>query len=511
MELKIVKQDVSVNEKVFEAAAEQSIDLEITLPDYYPKINKILKCKAVPRIVSSNINGQMLSNECTVNISLFYCGEHGEIFSYEYVMPFCKNFECNGDISDGIPHCTVVEEYLNCRLSSDNKIELHGAVGFCAEIFKKKKLSVISDVDGGCVMQKRAFAPATTVVGTSEKYINIEEELELSSGQPSVNNIIRYCVKAVNRECSIINGKIAVKGEMRVFVLYCGENSETPQKFQTIVPYSKIMEIDGVTDECICACEARVCSLEIKPRTAITGQTRSLSFNAKLLLSAKASCNNDIPVICDAFSTKYESEVKIKEMVFEKIHKTFNENFLCRKRLELGNDNIGNVIDIWCNPKIENCKTENNELHISGQAQICILAYDSENNPTYIERMADFEYKSNFENAIGQTKCVADVSENKISFTIIGNNCIEVTAELTVNAAVYVLNKTALVESVSVDDKMLKSDDDGTALIIYYGKTGDSLWDIARKYNSSPDEIAEINSIDAPELTCEKTLLIPVK
>ena len=37
------------------------------------------------------------------------------------------------------------------------------------------------------------------------------------------------------------------------------------------------------------------------------------------------------------------------------------------------------------------------------------------------------------------------------------------------------------------------------------------VWDIARKYNSSPDEISEINSIEGNSICETKPLLIPIK
>lgn len=511
MELKILRQDVSVNSEIFKETAEQSIDIEMTLPEYFPKISKILKCKATPHVGSASINGQILAVEGTANILLLYSTAEDSIFSYEYALPFRKNFECGGSTAGALAVCTAVEEYLNCRVLAENKVELHGAVGLCAKLVAKKTTPVITDIDGGNVLLNRGSAPATTPVGMAEKYMQIDEELELSGGQPSINSILRYCVKAVNTECKIISGKAVIKGEIRVFLLYCGEHTASPQTLRTAIPYSQIIEVDGLTEECQCAVKAQLCAVELKPRTSVSGEARSISMQGKVHFTLKASCNNDIPVILDAFSTKYETKVVTEEIVIEKIGKSINDNFVCRKKLDLSSGNIGTVIDIWGEPRVISCKTENGEIKVSGEIQVCILAYDTDNTPAYFERVMEFEHALPLDKNCTEPKCEISAEESKLSFTILNSTCIEVTAELTLSGVVYEQNRVNVVQNIEIDDVSPKNASGDTALIIYYAGAGESVWNIARRYNSSPAEICEINTIEGGIIDAPKTLLIPVK
>ena len=122
MELNILKQDLSINNKIFTQTAEQSIDLDFSLPEYYPRINKVLKCIAKPRISASTINGQILSVEGNISIVLLYITDTTEICSFEYMMPFSRSFEFEGDAKDCLPDCSVREEYVNCRLLDEKSV-----------------------------------------------------------------------------------------------------------------------------------------------------------------------------------------------------------------------------------------------------------------------------------------------------------------------------------------------------------------------------------------------------
>lgn len=487
------------------------MDLDFSVPEYYPKINKVLKCIARPRIASNNINGQNLSIEGNVNILLMYITDGGEICSYEYILPFSRTFEFEGDSKNCVPDCTVREEYINCRLVDERSVELHGTIGICAGIIKRECTEIICDVDGGDVVLNRGVAPSTCLVGITEKYLNVEEELELGNGQPSIKNILRYDSQAIIGDCKIMGSKVVARGEMRVFVLYCGEQTSTPQTLRSTIPFSQIIDVPDINDMCECDCRVEVAALEIKLRTSITGECRTLTLSSKLRFCATASCDSDIPIVYDAFSTKYETNVECNQVIFEKIFKNITKSFICKHNIEVSSGGIGTVIDLWCEPSMPNCRIENGELIASGSMAVYILAYDAENSPAYYERNMDYEFSHALNGANNTMNCRADITVNSVSYTIFNNNTVEVSAELSINAGVYSVNKVTALQHIDVCEDLLKPKNRDSAMIIYYADAGEKLWDIARKYNSSPQEIAEINTLEDNLLQSEKVLLIPVK
>ncbi len=511
MDLKVLRQDVCQNKTVFNRSAEQSIDIEFVLPDYYPPVNKVLKCKTMPRITACAINGQTLTSEGTLNILLMYVSSENEVCSYEHILNFSKSFELDNDYSDCIPRCHAQEEYMNCRLVNERKVELHGALGITAKVRKKHTEKVICDIDGGNVVVNRGIAPATSLIGMAEKYLNIEEDLELGNGQPSIRYLLRYDAKAFNVDCKIISGKIVAKGEMSVMVLYCAQDNSTPQTLRSSIPFSQIIDIDSLNEECECECYVDIAGLEIKPRTSVTGETRNLSVCAKLRFTANATCNNDVPVIYDAFSTKYKSDITLNDMTFEKILKTVNDKFISKSNIDLNVRGINSVIDLWCEPSVNSCSLRDEEIKANGEMRVCMIITDKDDNPLYLERSFEFEYCHPFKNGDDSIFCKAKVAVSKTSFTILNNNCLEVTAEVAVSITVVNKIKVSLVTDAKIDEEQKKENYRDCAMIIYYASEGERVWDIARKYNSSPDEISEINSIEGESISDTKPLLIPLK
>ncbi len=510
MELNILNHEAAYNDKIFSGSSEYSIDNDFTLPDYYPEISKILKCRIIPRVAMTSISGQTLTVDGNVTVNLIYCSNENEIFGYEQILNFTKTFDIGLDSTDAECECNVKSEYVNCRCLSERKIDVHGAVGIYVSVFRKNTTGIVTDIDNSDVIIRRGLLPATSPVGVGEKSLLIEEELELGQGQPSIRCILKYDAKAVNKECKIISGKAVQKGELNIFVLYCAEHTSVPQIYRNCIPYSQIIDIEGLHENCVCTAKTKVACLEIKPRTSASGETRSFMLTSRLNFHANASCEDDLPVVLDAYSTKYNAEVKTQEIMLQKIQKTINDSFICKKTL----DNIGDissVIDIWCDTSVGETSINNCVLKVCGTMQICILALNSAGVPQYIERPVDFEYTHTLEDVSKNIFATAEVITNNVSFTLQGSNCIEVSCELCVSVDIFSKKKVNLVTDVCIDENNLKVRNNDSALIIYYADEGEELWDIARKYNSNPQEISEINSLQDDILLSKKTLLIPIK
>ena len=178
MEQKNIKVPVFTNETVFTDSAEQAIDVDFTLPDYCPDIQKILKCRAISRISSKAMNGRNITVDGTVTITVIYSDENCCLNSYEYQFPFSKSFESDIDTDGACLSARTKCEYINCRAVTGRKIDIHGAAGIYIKLTKRRCEEVISDVDDKNVALLRGTAPATVPMGSADKYLIIEEEIE---------------------------------------------------------------------------------------------------------------------------------------------------------------------------------------------------------------------------------------------------------------------------------------------------------------------------------------------
>ena len=113
---------------VLDTVAEQLADVDLTLPDYCPDIEKILKCTLVPQIQTKSLSGGQLQIEGSCSVGVLYVeSEHKTIRCCEQSVNFSQSFSVR-DTSDNFAVITKTKpEYINCRALSPRRLVIHGA------------------------------------------------------------------------------------------------------------------------------------------------------------------------------------------------------------------------------------------------------------------------------------------------------------------------------------------------------------------------------------------------
>ena len=509
MEEKCLKTSVYLNDNVFTDSVEQAIDVDFTLPDYCSDISKIFKCRAVPRITSKGIEGKNIIIEGTACITILYANKDGKLCSYDYVYPFVKNIEMPNECGGANLCCKYKCEYINCRAVTGRKVDIHGAIGIYIKVIKRKCTDIVSDYDDGNIELRKGMAPATIPMGYAEKYLLIEEEIRIGQGQPTINNILRYDANPCIKETKVINGKSVVKGEFAISIIYCSEDSFKPQAVKAVIPFSQIVDVEGITEICRCDTKAEIAFLEIKPRISGSGEAKSFSLTAKILLTCEAYCVNDIAVVLDAYSRKYQAEINRNKVNFEKITSNISEVYHTKKNIEI-EDSITSVVDMWCWVQSVNTKFENGNMIICGTLMSGMILCNEDDNSVYFEKAIDFEYKTPVKCELGTPHSEPQLEVISCSYTITSPNNIEIHIELGINAAIYEKQEMTLISDINLDDNILLKRTDNSAMKVYFPSDDECVWDIARKYNASYDEIMKINNLENEKLISGKMIIIPV-
>lgn len=510
MENKTLRAKVYTNELVFSDTAEQPIDVDFTLPDYCLDISKILKCRAISRVSSKAVNGRVINIDGSVAITVIYCSEEGRLSSFEYQYPYAKTFEMSEEYDNVCLYCRTKCEYVNCRAVTNRKIDVHGAVSLHVKALSRRARDVISDIDDSNVELRRGCVPATSPMGNGEKYLLVEEEINLGETQSPITCILRYDADTCVKESKLLAGKAVVKGEMFVSVLCCLQDGNTCVVRKT-VPFSQILEIEGVNEDCECEATVKTVFLEIKPKTDSSGENTCLSLNAKLLVSAESYCNNNVDIVLDAYSRKYSAQVDKSDVCFKKICQKIADTFNCKKTMEFDENSISSVNDMWCDCRTDAVNCNEGNLCISGQVTAYIIACNADGIPSFYEKNIEFQYKHPLDTKCGDIKCEPEVSVVSCGYTILSTSNVELRVELSIGATVYECNNISLITDVTLDTEKVLQKNGAGAMTIYFASAGENLWDIAHRYLASMEEIKAINDISDEILLNDKMILVPMQ
>ncbi|HBG55425.1 MAG TPA: hypothetical protein DDW99_04100, partial [Ruminococcaceae bacterium] len=183
MDYMLEREKVAVDEVVFDGSQEQPVDMDISLPDYCPDIQRILKCQIYPRVTARSIMGDRLMLDGNFTVKVFYldpdaacvrCCESGDSYSAEIAL---KQPADNARVL-----ASPRVEYINCRATSPRKLDIHGAFSLCARVIRQGQSELVSNIAGDDVEQLKSTAAVNQPVGFAQQQFSVDEVLELGQG-----------------------------------------------------------------------------------------------------------------------------------------------------------------------------------------------------------------------------------------------------------------------------------------------------------------------------------------
>ncbi len=511
MDYSMDKQTISVKEIIFDGCQEQSVDLDFALPDYCPDIQRILKCQVYPKIQSKNISGDRLDVDGTVVVKLLYVDAvKMAIRCCDHTVPFSTSFNLKREAENAVAFTDIRVDYMNCRAISQRRLDIHGAFSVCAKVIEKGTQDIVFDIPSDDIEERKVKSVASRLNAIGQQQFSINEVLEIGSGKPLAESIIRTDIKAILNDYKPIDNKVIIKGEIMLKILYI-TNIDTGEMetMEYSIPMSQIVDVDFITEDDVCNINLEVLNYDVNIKSDSSGENNLFDLDMKLSVIVVSFKDEEIDLITDIYSTEYEIEPSYKNTSISKILDFVNDVCTEKTNIDLEEQGISKIIDVWNEIISVSTRNDSGDMIFTGKLNICILAYDNEQNPFYIEKMLDFEHHYNLQTSKENLVSDINASLDSLNYRINGSGSIEIKAQIKLSGMVCVLNTYNLVVDVQADENKKRKKDNLGALTIYYADEGENLWTIARNYCTSVDSIKEENDLSDEVIQNRCMLLIP--
>ena len=139
------------------------------------------------------------------------------------------------------------------------------------------------------------------------------------------------------------------------------------------------------------------------------------------------------------------------------------------------------------------------------------VSANSETSYIDVGNMKCIPYQSNIKTYYHNFKYDLDIESKDISYSLNYDN-LDIKIEFLLTGCVYKNHVKNILKNIEIDEDSkpkTKSEDD--SLIVYYASPGESVWDLAKKYNTSISAILEENeNLENNIITEKRILLIPI-
>lgn len=505
MEYNLQKMHVPAAGKLLDTVAEEPVDVDLTLPDYCPDIERILKCTMDPQIFKANISGDSLNVDGNTVIRVMYLDAgKGCLRCHEHTVPFSRSFSLKDSPERCMIDVSAKPEYINCRAQSPRKLSLHGAFSLYACIMVQKPMEYCA-YDGDDLQIKPAAVTVNTLSGMCSDLFSLTEEVPMN-GKPSVNTVLSQRLTTRLTELKAIRGKIMISAEGRLELLYTSGEDAGAECMTYAFPISRIADCEGVEDGDLIDGRLDVLACEISCSDDALGGASVLSLDMKLCFNALCRRDKEITLMEDAFSTDIEVQPKISPVTFCSGRECMRFTDAAKENISLDGDAFARVIDVHCERIQVSAAVSGGAPLLSAKAQISVLYENADGELKHLSREIDFNYNPSVENC-GSVENASGCIDS-LSYRIIDERTIELRAAIIYRMTVCCQVTRSAITAISADDDAPCRTHD-SALILYYADRGEQIWDISKRFCSRPRDIMTENELESDTLEDSVMLLIP--
>lgn len=509
MSIELTSRSIGLAETHFDNYIEQGVDCDITLPDYCPDIMRILRCNIHNCITNSKIIGDRATADGNAKIRIVYADDKNRIFCYEQDYPFSKYAELSSAYDNALLICNAKTEYANCRAVSKRRIDVHGVVSLHFTVTSAGHDTLISDAVGDGIQLKKKGLDIDDVCAVVSKSFEISQVENVGQTNSGIGKVLDASGAPIFIESKIIKGKILIKGELAVRVVYCADTGENETcALCCNFPFNEIIEAESVTDGCRVDVQLYTKQLEAEPKTDNDGEYRYMNINAEVCAVVTAYSNQSIRVITDAYSIEKDIDAKYRSVEFGSISQSFKDTLICKDCLDVSSFKPQKIYAFSASSPQVKCRFDGDRMIINGKVPVSIVMIDSDSNPAFCEREAEFEYTRALDGTFDCT-CAPQLSISGCSCELMGDGKADFKAEICISAVVFRTVREKVLVALEAKENGAKKRK--PALVIYFCQGKESVWDIARKYNTTVDEIMQENELSVDYLENKTMLMIPVK
>lgn len=496
MTVELIKDVLRIEELRGREETQALVETEIYLNPSKPSIDKILWTDGLVEILTTKVIRDRLVVSGVVKFKIVYKSQEEEvgIFTIDCNADFKEEIEMEGITEEMSAFVKPSIEYIQETIIDERKIGLNALISMVSKVEEVNTLEIIKDVKGKEDLQiLKEMIKYKEIHGRETAYAVVKESFEIEEDNPEIGEILKLTIDAFEQESTVVEDRIIVSGIVKVKIIYAAENKVFTVEEE--LPFNHFLDIPGAIADSNSELIVEVVEGGYEILENEEGQLKILDIDLKLRISGTTYSENEKELIVDAYSTK-EKIVIEKEMMnlVENIDNIkHKENIIS----ELSISSIEEIYSLEGSPTIIESRFIDDELVVEGilGVQIIYLEKDTKEINTLKEEipykfylpMEDKKTNGNIDVDISLESIKATI--NVQSLSIVGM----IKHKITVNRN-RVLNVIKLIDETGeiIDKKNRPS------ITIYIVQKDDVLWDIAKRYNTTLEEIQGANENLSP-------------
>ncbi|MBX4266158.1 DUF3794 and LysM peptidoglycan-binding domain-containing protein [Clostridium estertheticum] len=515
MEINLIKENIEYEQLLGENTVDTVVKEEYVIPDTHPDVKKILMLDVKVSINSKEIIQDKVFLEGEIQYNVLYITkdqERSDVENVVYNSKFSNTVDIVGAMPEMLCDAECFVEHMECRIVNERKICLEGILKSKSEIYKNYNFQIVKDIEA--VKDVQYLKNPTSIDKVTK---NFEGELigkaniKVPMEKPEIAKIIKCDVNIHKKEVKLYEGKIQLNAYALINMIYKGKDSRELIYVEHEVMVNKELDFEDVKPYMDNYTDFKVDAMEYDVKEDDLGEKRIIDVEFIIKTNTRGMYKEEVDMIEDVYSPTTMLEMDKKDYGLNVMQGQLLTETLVKGDIELDSSRStpSKIIMTNANVCITDKKVIEDKVVVDGIMNVTVL-YRSDDEEKYLSAVSEeipFTCGADILGSKINMSSMCRVSMENINVDIEAGN-IAVRAVVKVYVRVnYMVQKKFLVDVYPIEGEVPTK---RASVTIYVVQVADTLWKIAKKYNTTIQDIARVNQIEDPNvIKVSQKLIIP--
>jgi LysM repeat protein len=468
-------------------------------------------------------------------LQTLYVPEHATaedpIVAIESKVPFKNETEMKAG-----PHSNLVVtpsvESVDCTVVNERKIRVRASLLFGVKEYGSVDVDVFEGLKDEELQMRKEKIGLTEVAARKTESIDVQENFTLEDRMPEILQILKYDVSVVENHKQLTKEKAVINASVYCNVMSLGTEKDgdaeadsaagevTPVFYQGKTEFTQFIRLDGdgiPGDSHPAGSKVgfAVDSLNLAAKEDGNGKRNLLALDMSVNTELELYKNVEKEVVTDVYHHLKDLEYETEELGSMTLGGSGAAEVSAREIVNIPEryGSVGQVVFISGRVSEKRALIDQTRSIVEGVVTADLICVSADAGKAAFSVTQEIPFRSAVEipGVTPEMTADNDIVLKELWFDKLNNKQIEVNASVLVSTAVSRQEKHHLVKSISFPDG---SQDNAplSGIVLYIARSGDNIWNIAKKYRTTIDELKRINDLESEkEIGAGTKLLITAK
>ncbi len=501
----IAKENLCIHKLVAEKTEIIFVEGDMIVPDSKPDILNTICTSGVACVYKRELQEGKLKIDGGIHTYIMYMPEGMEegIRGIHTTLDFTQNIDVEGAMPEMQVCLKTIVKSVEAKVINGRKIGIKVALEVCIKVFAKEEVEVVNSVgeEDDVQILKDNFV-MNSLLGTGSTKIYAKDTVQIDAID-QLAEVLKIGTDMIEKDVKISYNKVLTKAEAEMKIVYLTEDNRIGM-VNPKIPVVGFIDIPDVSENNTYDVCYELRNVIVKPNAQ---EEHSIYVEMEYEVTCNVYEEKNINLIQDLYRPDMTFQIKRTPITTMCNKASVKQKKMLQETVNLKEIEGKKLIDVDSHIVMQKETKINSKILYEMELQMRFLFLGNTMQMSVQEASIPFEYVvDNLER--GETlNTENDFEIASQDFIVQDGGIVTCNVNMNVQTDMYRNANANLINSVEEDKQRQEQD---YSIIIYIVKKGDTLWNIAKEFGSTVDDIVRTNGIENPDqLEVGKKLYIP--